>query len=309
MYFLNTDEQLTVEKIAEIIQAFKTIELPQLEKRYRYFLGKQDILQKKVNDPTKPNNKIITNFCDNIVSTYSGYLTGIDITYSSDEDIEAIQDILNYNDVATEDTQLLEDALTFGVAYEICWVDEEGRQRFKTLDPRQCIPVYYNSLEEDLAAVIRFYTVANANLLEADYYIDVYDQREVRSYRTNSGFSGFELLDYVPNFYQQVPITVFTLNREWESAFDKIIALQDAYNILLSSETDDFQAFCDAYLVLEGIEDIDEETLSLMRTNRVLALPNGGNASFLYKTISDTQVENMLDRIEMNIRKDRKSVV
>lgn len=120
MYFLNTDEQLTVEKIAEIIQAFKTIELPQLEKRYRYFLGKQDILQKKVNDPTKPNNKIITNFCDNIVSTYSGYLTGIDITYSSDEDIEAIQDILNYNDVATEDTQLLEDALTFGVAYEIC---------------------------------------------------------------------------------------------------------------------------------------------------------------------------------------------
>lgn len=139
--------------------------------------------------------------------------------------------------------------------------------------------------------------------MDADFYIDVYDEREVRSYRTDSGFSSFQLLDYVPNFYQQVPITVFTLNREAESAFDKVITLQDAYNTLLSSETDDFQAFCDAYLVLEGIEDIDEESLSLMRTNRVLALPNGGNASFLYKTISDTQVENMLDRIEMNIRK------
>ena len=139
--------------------------------------------------------------------------------------------------------------------------------------------------------------------MDADFYIDVYDEREVRSYRTDSGFSSFQLLDYVPNFYQQVPITVFTLNREDESAFDKVITLQDAYNTLLSSETDDFQAFCDAYLVLEGIEDIDEESLSLMRTNRVLALPNGGNASFLYKTISDTQVENMLDRIEMNIRK------
>lgn len=139
--------------------------------------------------------------------------------------------------------------------------------------------------------------------MEADYFIDVYDEREVRSYRTNSGFTGFELLDYVPNFYQQVPITVFNLNREWESAFDKVITLQDAYNTLLSSETDDFQAFCDAYLVLEGIEEIDEEALHLMRTNRVLALPNGGNASFLYKNISDTQVENMLDRIETNIRK------
>lgn len=303
MYFLEVNEELTEMKVAEIIQAFKTRELPQLEKRYKYFKGDQEIMRKTVNDETKPNNRIVTNFCDNIVSTYSGYLTGIDITYSSDEDIEAIQDILNYNDVGTEDTQLLEDALTFGVAYEICWVDEEGKQRFKTLDPRQCIPVYYNSLEEDLAAVIRFYSVSNTNLLDADFYIDVYDERETRSYRTDSGFSSFQLLDYVPNFYQQVPITVFTLNREAESAFDKVITLQDAYNTLLSSETDDFQAFCDAYLVLEGIDDIDEQSLSLMRTNRVLALPNGGNASFLYKTISDTQVENMLDRIEMNIRK------
>ena len=171
------------------------------------------------------------------------------------------------------------------------------------MDPRQCIPVYYNSLEETLAAVIRFYSVSNTSLLETEYYVDVYDARETRSYKANSGFSGFTLLDYVPNFYQQVPITIFPLNREWESAFDKIITLQDAYNTLLSSETDDFESFCDAYLVLEGIDDIDEESLHLMRTNRVLALPDGGKASFLYKNISDTQVENMLDRIETNIRK------
>lgn len=120
MYFLNVNEELTEMKVAEIIQAFKTRELPQLEKRYRYYKGDQEIMRKTVNNDTKPNNKIVTNFCDNIVTTYSGYLTGIDITYSSDDDIEAIQDVLNYNDVATEDTQLLEDALTFGVAYEVC---------------------------------------------------------------------------------------------------------------------------------------------------------------------------------------------
>lgn len=119
MYFISRDEKLTEMKIAEIIQAFKGRELPQLEKRYKYYKGEQAIMRKTVNDETKPNNKIVTNFCDNIVSTYSGYMTGIDITYSSDEDIEAIQNILNYNDVATEDTQLLEDALTFGVGYEI----------------------------------------------------------------------------------------------------------------------------------------------------------------------------------------------
>ena len=120
MYFIDLNEELNEMKVAEIIQAFKTRELPLLEKRYRYFKGDQDIMRKQVNDETKPNNKIVTNFCDNIVTTYSGYLTGIDITYSSDEDIEPIQDILNYNDVSSEDTQLLEDALTFGVAFEVC---------------------------------------------------------------------------------------------------------------------------------------------------------------------------------------------
>ena len=303
MYFISRDEKLTEAKVGEIIQAFKGRELPQLEKRYKYYKGEQAIMRKTVNDETKPNNKIVTNFCDNIVSTYSGYMTGIDITYSSDEDIEAIQNILNYNDVATEDTQLLEDALTFGVGYEINWIDEEGNQRFKTLDPRECIPVYENTLEEELAAVIRFYTVSNTSLLEADYFVEVYDARETRVYQADQAFAGFTLLDYKPNFYGQVPITVFSLNREWESIFDKVITLQDAYNTLLSAEVDDFQAFCDAYLVLEGIDDIDEDSLHLMKTNRVLALPDGGKASFLYKTISDTQVENMLDRIENAIRK------
>lgn len=158
-------------------------------------------------------------------------------------------------------------------------------------------------MEEDLAAVIRFYTVSNTNLLEADYIVEVYDERETRVYKANQAFSAFSLMDYKPNFYGQVPITVFALNREWESAFDKVITLQDAYNTLLSSETDDFEAFCDAYLVLDGIDDVDPEALHLMKTNRVLVLPEGGKASFLYKTISDTQIENMLDRIETNIRK------
>ena len=119
MYYISRDEKLTEMKIAEIIQAFRGNELPQLEKRYQYFKGNQQIMRKTVNDDTKPCNRIVTNFCDNIVTTYSGYLTGIDITYSSDEDIEEIQNILNYNDVGAEDTQLLEDALTFGVGYEV----------------------------------------------------------------------------------------------------------------------------------------------------------------------------------------------
>lgn len=122
------------------------------------------------------------------------------------------------------------------------------------------------------------------------------------SYKSDSSFTSFELIDMVPNFYQQVPVNVFPLNDEWESIFDKIMTLQDAYNTLLSSEVDDFEAFVMAYLVLQGIDDVDPEQLHLMRMNRVLQLPDGGSASFLTKNISDTQISNMLENIQQSIR-------
>lgn len=170
------------------------------------------------------------------------------------------------------------------------------------MDSRQCIPVYYNSLEEELAAVIRFYVVSNIDLLNSEYFVEVYSDKETIVYRTDSSFSAFTVVDYIPNFYSMVPINIFTLNDERESIFDKVMSLQDAYNILLSNEIDDFMSFVMAYLVLQGIEDVDPEALHLMRTNRVLQLPEGGSASFLTKNIADTQIENLLENIKDTIR-------
>ena len=112
--------------------------------------------------------------------------------------------------------------------------------------------------------------------------------------------ASFSLLEERPNFYNDVPITVFTLNDEEISVFDRIMGLQDAYNTLLSSSVDDFEAFCDAYLVLEGF-DTDEETVKTMKENRVLVIPQGGSASYLLKDIKTQQIENLLDRIDDKI--------
>jgi hypothetical protein len=63
-------------------------------------------------------------------------LTGQDITYTSPNDISAIVDILSYNDVRTEDSELLKQALIYGRSFEINYIDEDGKQRFKVLDTR-----------------------------------------------------------------------------------------------------------------------------------------------------------------------------
>lgn len=263
-------------------------------------------MRKQGTDPAlnKPCNRIVTNFCKSIVDNFQGYLTGIDITYTSDEDIEGLQDILNYNDVSNEDSELLKQALIYGVAYEICYVDEDGKQRFNIIDSRDVFPIYYNTLTQDLAGVVYFWLIDNTDVSKG-YYVDVYSKDGKKTYKTQSMFSSLVLLDESEYFYNQIPVSVFPLNKEEVSVFDCVLTLQDAYNTLISSEVDDFEAFCDAYLVLKGLH-IDADEAYKIRTHRILDLGDGNtdaDAKYLTKNIADTQIENMLTNIKNNIHK------
>lgn len=304
MIFLT--DSLTFEKIIIFIQKFVQYESPRLEKYFNYYEGNQAILRKMVNDPTKPCNRIVNNYCYTIVGNYQGYLTGQDITYTSPNDISAIVDILSYNDVRTEDSELLKQALIYGRSFEINYVDEDGKQRFKVLDTRQCIPVYDNTLNQNLLCVICFYPIDQFDVSNG-YNVDIYYTDRIEHYTMNTGFTTLRFIGEEQHFYHQVPVTVFSLNPEEKSIFDKIMGLQDAYNTLLSSEVDDFEAFCDAYLVLKNVTATADDVAE-MKEKRVIVLPYAAqgvdpDASFLNKNISDTQIENMLTNIDEQIHK------
>lgn len=90
-------------------------------------------MSKVATDVGKPCNKIVSNYCFNIVQNYSGYLSGIPIAYSSPIDISEIIKVLNYNDYKSEDTELLRQALIYGRAFEVAYIDEFSQIRFKLL--------------------------------------------------------------------------------------------------------------------------------------------------------------------------------
>ena len=272
-----------------------------LQNYWNYYIGNQKIMRKQASDIGKPCNRVMTNYCYNIVQNYKGYLTGIDIAYTSDQELDMVFDVLNYNDCHTVDSQLLQDALIYGVAYEIAYIDEEGKQRFKTLNPMTCFPIYDNTLNQDLKYAVRLYM---DDLIEKDSYIvEVYSDKWIRTYKSTMGFKSFNLIKEEPHYFGMVPITVFQLNENRKSIFDQIITLQDAYNELLSAEVDDFQSFADAYLVLKGMMGTDPEDLADMKRNRALLLDSDADASYLTKNISDTQIENMLSNINDAIHK------
>lgn len=292
-------DTLSMEKITDFIRKFQQYELPRLERYAKYYRGDQDIMRKMVKDTTKPCNRIVTNFCYNIVTNYQGYLTGQDITYTSPEDISAIVDVLSYNDVRTEDNEFLRQALIFGKAYEVCYIDEDNKQRFKVFDARQCFAIYDNTLSQNLLAVVRFYPIDVFDLTKG-WNVDIYYSDRIEHYTAGNTLTSLRLTGEEKHFYGQVPVTIFTLNDDEDSIFDKVITLQDAYNKLLSSEVDDFEAFCDAYLVLKGIN-AEAEDIQSMKENRVLLVGDNGEVAYVNKAINDTQIENMLKNIEKQI--------
>lgn len=299
MFYLNKDAELSIELLQKMINKFTADVRPKLEKNKKYYDGIQDILNKSYSDTSKPCNKTITNYCKNIADSYCGYLASAGfISYRSDEDIEDVMDILRYNDYQAEDSDFLLNALVYGKAAELMYTDEIGKVRFRQIDPTKCFAVYDDSLKGDLLYFVRMYPVNewdDANI----WNVDVYDDYVVKHY-TMSGENGY--LKYINeefHYFNQCPANIFALPDE-KSIFDCIISLQDAANEILSSEIDDYSAFCDAYLVLSNI-DADAEDIASMKQNRVLILGEGANANWLTKAASDAQVENILKRIHESI--------
>ena len=282
-----------------MINRFNLNVQPKLKKYKNYYDGIQAILNKRYSDETKPCSKTVINYCKNIVDSYCGYIaTPGFISYSSQDDIKDIMNILRYNDYQSEDSDFLLDALIYGTAAELMYNDNEGQTRFRLINPTQCFGIYDDSLTGDLIYFVRMYKASDWDNSDL-YYVDVYTDYSIKHY-TMSGMSGF--LTYVseePHYFSQCPANIFTLPDE-KSIFDCIISQQDSVNELLSSEIDDYNAFCDAYLCITGA-DADADDIEIMKENRVIVLPEGAEASWLTKNANDAQVENMLKRIHDSI--------
>ena len=299
MFYLNKDTELSMDLLQKMMNKFKVNVEPKLNKYKKYYDGLQNILNKSYNDPTKPCSKTVINYCKNIVDSYCGYLaTPGYISYKSNDDIEDIMNILKYNDYQAQDADFLLNALVYGVAAELMYIDASAHTRFRLIDPSQCFGIYDDSLTGDLIYFVRWYK-ANEWDNSDRYYVDVYSDFDIKHYVMN-GMNGY--LQYrgeEPHYFSQCPANIFHMPDE-ASIFECIIGLQDAANELLSAEIDDYSAFCDAYLLLTDC-DVDPEDMAAMKENRVLILPTGADAKWLTKSASDAQVENILKRIHESI--------
>ena len=299
MFYINKDTELNIELLQKMINKFRVEVEPKLSRYKNYYDGLQKILNKKYTDATKPCNKTVINYCKNIVDSYTGYLaTPSYISYHSEQDITDIMNILKYNDYQAEDAEFLLNALIYGTAAELMYNDNRGYTRFRQINPTSCFGVYDDSLTGDLMYFVRMYRASEWDNTDK-YFVDVYTDYEIKHYSMFGTTGYLTFIGAEPHYFSQCPANIFNLPDE-KSIFDCILGLQDAANELLSSEIDDYSAFCDAYLLLLGV-DAEAEDITAMKKDRVLVLPEGANAQWLTKSANDTQVENILKRIHDSI--------
>ena len=299
MFYLNKNTELNIEMLQKMINRFRLDNEPKMRKYKNYYDGIQNILNKSYADASKPCNKTVINYCRNIADSYCGYLaTPSYISYSSQEDIEDIMDILRYNDYQAQDADFLLDALVYGVAAELMYIDNAGQTRFRLINPMSCFGVYDDSLTGDLMYFVRMYKASDWDNTDT-YNVDVYSDYDIKHYSMSGANGGITFVNEELHYFSQCPANIFMLPDE-KSVFDCILTLQDASNELVSAEIDDFAAFVDSYMLLTGV-DADAEDMAAMRENRILVLPEGATAAYLTKNANDTQIENILKRIHDSI--------
>jgi SPP1 family phage portal protein len=147
---LNVIEELTDKVLKQIIEDHRASELPRLQKLENYYNANNEIKNRIMKDSSKPNNKIANAYASYITDTLVGYFIGEPITYTSNDDV-LLQDLnmmFEYNDEADENAELAKNASIYGVAYEMLYLSEEDKMiRFKTLNPKEVIPVFDKTIE------------------------------------------------------------------------------------------------------------------------------------------------------------------
>lgn len=299
MFYISKDKELTIDLLQKMISKFNVEVQPKLKRYKNYYDGIQAILSKSYADASKPCSRTVVNYMKDITDSYCGYLaTPGYISYNSKVDIDDVMDVLRYNDFQSEDSDFLLDALIYGVAAELMYIDSDSQVRFKLIEPTSCFGICDNSLTGDLLYFVRMYDADAWDDTDL-YYVDLYTENLIKHYEM-SGQNGYlKFLGEQPHFFSQCPANIFTLPDE-KSVFECVMSLQDAVNEIYSCEIDDYSSFCDAYLILMGA-DAEPEDIASMKENRVLILPEGAEAKWLTKDANDAQVENILKRAHDSI--------
>lgn len=289
------DEPITVEVVNKFMEKYE-LEVARYEYLKNMYLGIMTIDDEPAKDPWKPDNRLAVNFTKYIVDTFTGYFNGIPVkkAHSDKEILSKLQEFDNLNDMEDEESELAKMACIYGRAFELLYQDEETKTNVIYNTPENMFMVYDDTIKQEPLFAVR-YGVDDDKKLHGEVYTLL---ETIKISGENDEISFGEKTN---NPYSDLPVVEFYFNEERMSIFESVISLVNAFNKAISEKANDVDYFSDQYLAFLGAE-VEEEDLKNIRSNRVINYYADGegknvDVKFLEKPDSDSQTENLLDRL------------
>lgn len=321
-------DNLSAKIINKILNDYRSSkDYEEIATSYEYYNNRQEILYKKrlgigeVKGTREvienlPNNKIMRNQYAVLVDQKKNYLLTRPIGVSSENK--------NYQEKLQEELfdfkfhKLIKsvgrDSLLANMGYIYPYIDKEGNFKLMKFDPLEIIPIWEDKLHTWLQGFIRFYKTVDYEDHETEiveYYhmwgIDRYEEvngelvlREQEPY--------FMIGDEVGN-WGRIPLIYFRMDEQEQPLLNRVKALQDAINSILSRFMDSMDEDSrNTILVLKNIGGHNEQDLKRIRReiNRsgIIAFssnPQTGNADVSTLSV-DINIANYQTVLEILIR-------
>ena len=301
---LSKNTGLTPDVIKSLIDSHKK-EITRLDLLDSYYRSNAPIMKRRKNDPTKANNKLVTNYARYITTMSTGYFVGIPIqTRCKDENLlDRLTAIFKYNDEPDLNTTLATNNSKYGYSYELHYMDEQGRNRMAAVDPREIIYITDNTLNDEPTAAIRYFEIKDAvDDNKKIYSIEVYTKDSILYYSMDG--DSVALIDEQQHPFKDIPIIRYVNNADETGDYEPVLTLIDAYDKIQSDTANDFEELTDSFLSVSGVTLEPEQALKL-KEMKVFNFPDAnGKVEFVTKNVNDSALENFKTRLDKDIHKN-----
>ncbi len=216
-----------------------------------------------------PNWCVPTAYFSTVIDTHAGYLFS-NVQYDSEnDDYEAhLQEILDANNVSVKDMKAGLNALTFNRAYELVYTVGDGENlkgtqiKFAPLDPLSVVPIYSDTIEPEIIAVVWFRESNGAKL--ADYITAT----EWTQFRAEKDKEDYIQIDTRVLAFSMCPVVEYRSEMIGDtSPFDAVVSYIEALDWAITGNSNEIDRIVDAILLLgKQLSPDDRDHLNEIKT-------------------------------------------
>lgn len=296
------DVEITAENIGEILSKARAIHgmnARQIDHLYRVYKGRQAILDKVKEIRPEINNKIVTNFANQIVTFKTGYLLGKPIQYVSrgeqsaelseavSKDIDRLNRFASDCDKAAKDVEIAEWFHICGTSYRIILNSgsrDESESPFEvyTLDPRFTFVVYSNDVSHKAIMGVNVVKKADGTKI-----YNCWTKNKLFKIKANASYPD-AIMSEEDHYFGRVPIIEYPANNARLGAFEIVLPMLDAINAAFSDLADGREQFINSLLVIKGAN-ITKEQFEELRSLGGLQVPSDGDVKYLVSELNQQQ--------------------